>query len=233
MGMADDARRAAKAADDRLTLSAPARRPSAQVTFEDFRWWTERYSWWKQAGHCVTLFSNITAARVLAAMSAESSAVVRGVAELSEPAFETWDDTGGDALMVGVADLDGWALMVEVNGYVGVTDRLIEPLARGRVIVSHFQNVNAVDRFTWWRDGKVALTFEPLFPDQRSGATPDVLIDSMREVGFPVDGSAYDDGEFHQSEAAFALAERVTAVRIGPEVLDGLTYHTGRVRMTE
>ncbi|VEG14693.1 Uncharacterised protein [Mycolicibacterium phlei] len=101
------------------------------------------------------------------------------------------DWTGGgesSGELIGVADIDdGWALIAEINGYVGVTERLIEPMSVGRTVVSHFRNVNAAYRFHWWRDGTLLVDVDLLFPAARFGADPDALAEDIRDVGIPLD----------------------------------------------
>ncbi|MFJ6389790.1 DUF6461 domain-containing protein [Streptomyces sp. NPDC091972] len=43
--------------------------------------------------------------------------------------------------------MDDRTLTVECNGCLGVTGQAVLPLSRGRRIVSHLLDVNAVDRF--------------------------------------------------------------------------------------
>ncbi len=80
---------------------------------------------------------------------------------------------------------DTWTLVAEVNGYVGVTERLIGPLSSGRTVVSHFANVNAVHTFHWWHDGAAVGRRRLMFPAERDGTDPDVLVDHVRGVGIP------------------------------------------------
>jgi Family of unknown function (DUF6461) len=81
------------------------------------------------------------------------------------------------------------------------------------------------NRFYWIEDGDVRLYFEPLDPAYREGSTPDALAEVMREVGFDLS----EDGENveHPMEAAFALAEHLTGVRVTPEILEEATWLCG------
>jgi hypothetical protein len=124
-----------------------------------------------------------------------------------------------DGQVTGVADLaepsyDAWDAML--------------PVHPGRTVVSHFRNVNAVDHFSWWQDGDLRLHFEPLFPTQRDGSHPDELLKEMEQAGF--DLSEGDDRDFRRhTEAAFALAERITGVRLTPELFEELEFTCGLV----
>ena len=117
-----------------------------------------------------------------------------------------------------MADIDdGWALIAEINGYVGVTERLIEPMSVGRTVVSHFRNVNAAYRFHWWRDGTLLVDVDLLFPAARFGADPDALAEDIRDVGIPLDRPD-DIAAVDLSAAGFALAQRITNVTCTPEL---------------
>jgi hypothetical protein len=108
--------------------------------------------------------------------------------------------------------------MIEPNGYLGTLDEVSAPLSQGSEVVSHFCNVNAADHFSWFVDGELRLRFEPLFPHARDGVDPDGAVDAMREAGFDL-REAEDQGFAWTTEAAFAFAERLTGVRLTPELL--------------
>ena len=204
-----------------------------KVTSDDYAWFEQRYGGWSEIGYCLTLISDMTANDLLNSLAAQPIGEITGVADLADPSMDAWDTYGGGELVVGAATLpSGWTLMVEDNGFVGVTNSVMERVATGRQIVAHYRNVNAVDRFTWWRDGVVQLSFEPLFASDRDGESPDVLLETMREVGFQVDDSDTDVADVKHTEAAFALAERITGVVLTPDVLDNATFALGRVRLS-
>ncbi|MGW1840384.1 DUF6461 domain-containing protein [Streptomyces sp. NPDC002067] len=196
------------------------------TTAADYAWLRERYEELMEA-YCVTLIHGLAPQEVLRALGAEPAPGVTGVAGLSEPAYEAGDE---DRLFLGVASLGEWSLMVEYNGYLGVTDEAMLPLSQGRTVVSHFRNVNAVDHFYWYRDGAIRLHFEPLFAHDRDGTHPDELIDAMRESGF--DLSDADDRVIDaHTEAAFALAHHLTGVRLSPELFERAEFCCGSVPM--
>ncbi|WP_405795321.1 DUF6461 domain-containing protein [Streptomyces sp. NBC_01506] len=64
----------------------------------------------------------------------------------------------------------------------------------------------------------------------RHGKDPDGLVPVMREVGFDLSEDEDRDFRLH-TEAAFALAERVTGVRITPELLDTSAFVGALVRL--
>ncbi|MGW4568263.1 DUF6461 domain-containing protein [Streptomyces sp. NPDC004561] len=189
------------------------------TTAADYGWLNERYKDLLEA-YCLTLVRGIAPGELLRELGAEPDETVTGVAELSEPSYDAWDD---DEMLVGVAAVGDWTLMVEYNCYVGSTAQVMLPLSRGRTVVSHFRNVNAVDHFHWFEDGTERLHFEPLFPAQRHGSEPDALVAEMREAGFDLRAEDERDITGHTA-AAFALAQRITGVRLTPELFESLEF---------
>ncbi|MEU1723082.1 DUF6461 domain-containing protein [Nonomuraea sp. NPDC005692] len=60
----------------------------------------------------------------------------------------------------GAVAVDGWCLVVEPNGGMGITRGIMERLSAGTRLVSHYRNVNAVSYFFWVEDGEIRLSFE-------------------------------------------------------------------------
>lgn len=202
------------------------------VTVADYSWWRPWRTEWADA-HCVTLVSDITAEGVVTSLRANTVAQVRGIDALYERAVEDWP--GGydpSQAVIGVADIDGkWALVAEINGFVGVTERLIGPMSVGRTIVSHFRNINAAYRFHWWRDERLLVDFDLLFPTERFGADPDALVDDIRSVGIPLDAQPEEIAEIDLSAAGFALAQRITNVVCTPELFERSDFLVAAVSM--
>jgi hypothetical protein len=196
-------------------------------TAADYGWLEKQYQHLMEA-YCVTLVRGLSPDALLEALGAEPGERMTGVAELSGPSFDDWES---DGWFVAVASVGDWSLMVEHNGFVGVGPETMLPVSRGRTVVSHYRNVNAVDHFYWFEDGTTRLHFEPLFPHHRDGSHPDELLAAMRESGF--DLSDEDDaGLDGHTEAAFALAERITGVRLTPELFASAEFVCGRVPET-
>jgi hypothetical protein len=74
------------------------------------------------------------------------------------------------------------------------------------------------------KDEDVRLEFDPLFPSERWGSDPDGVLQVMRSVGFNFSDDE-DPGLPLASEAAFALAEHITGVRLPPDLLRSARYH--------
>ena len=189
---------------------------------DDYTWFDERFPDLAEA-YCITLVSGIPPEEVLRRFGATEETRTAGVAELTATAYDAWDRYDGGRLFLAATAVGDWTLVVEPNGFLGITEAAVVPLSRGRRVVSHFRNVNAVDHFYWIEDGTVRLTFEPLFAHRRDGSDPDALVDVMEQVGFDVRSG---DGERH-TEAAFALAEHLTGVRLTPELLGSAPFVCG------
>ncbi|WP_234391945.1 DUF6461 domain-containing protein [Streptomyces sp. WM6378] len=71
------------------------------------------------------------------------------------------------------------------------------------------------------------LTFEPGVPDRRWGATPDELLKPMHHSGFQFWDEISETAQYLGGEAAFALAEHLTGVRITAELLETTTFICG------
>ncbi|MEV5320585.1 DUF6461 domain-containing protein [Streptomyces sp. NPDC052687] len=192
------------------------------TTAADYTWLEERYADLMEA-YCVTLVRGLTAEELLKELRAEPAGRATGVAALAEPSYAVQTPY---RMYVGATTVGDWALMLEYNGYLGIRDEAMLPLSRGRTVVSHFRNVNAVDHFNWYEDGTLRLHFEPLFAYHRDGSHPDELLTEMRESGFDL-SEADDRDTDHHTEAAFALAHRVTGIRLTPELFETAEFTCG------
>ncbi|MFB7908937.1 DUF6461 domain-containing protein [Kitasatospora sp. NPDC056076] len=203
----------------------------------DFTWFDQRYPVLGEA-YCLTHVQAVTGEELLPRFDALTGREVTGLNAVVA-AWETFDD-GEDAeaeelfdldedrLLVAVTELDGWALAIEPYGYLGSLPEVISRLTEGTRLVSHFRNANAVDHFNWWERAACRLQFEPLFADQRHGDDADApgIPELLTACGFRLDG---ERGALH-TEAAFALAERLTDVRLTPERLEAATFRLGYAR---
>ncbi|MGW0161462.1 DUF6461 domain-containing protein [Mycobacterium sp. NPDC003323] len=201
------------------------------ATIADYQWWNSFRPQWAD-GHCVTLVADATPAQVIAALGADTVARVHGIDDLMTRAFAHWDGGGAPQLsLIGVTEIGrGWTLIAEVNGFVGVTTELVEPLTAGRTVVAHFRNINAVYQFTWWHDGQLRTDLDLLFPTERSGTEPDALVEHLQGVGVPL-GADDDVSSVDLSAAAFALAERITGVACTPAMFEEAEFTVAMVPM--
>jgi hypothetical protein len=202
------------------------------TTAADYAWVAERYEFLMVA-YCVTLVRDITPEELLDRLDAEDRTRLVGVEALGEPSY---DVSAPSRRFVGATAVAGWTLMVEYNGHLGVTNAAMLPLSRGRTVVSHFRNVNAVDDFCWYEDGELRLHFQPLFPYDRDGSHPDELLVEMRESGFDLteydeDAEDYDRDYEDLTGAPFALAHRLTGIRLTPELFESAEFLCGLARV--
>jgi Family of unknown function (DUF6461)/Transposase domain (DUF772) len=195
------------------------------ATAADYLWFAERYPDLAEA-FCLTLARDVAPAEVLHRMGTRETTELTGVGEVCRHYFTSVTPRGYPSLLVAATIMDGWTLAVEPNGFLGVTDEIVATLSRGTKVVSLFRNVNALTRFCWAEDGKVRLSFAPLFPTWREGSDAHGLVDVMRQVGFDLREGLDRDWEQHIG-AAFALMEHVTGVRLTPEGLDSASYLCG------
>ncbi|MEU7278837.1 DUF6461 domain-containing protein [Streptomyces sp. NPDC045431] len=199
------------------------------TTAADYAWFEDRFPDLAEA-YCFTLVENLAPADVLHRLDGREEAPLTGAEAVGDAAFALFSRTDGTRQLVAMTALGSWTLLIEPNGYLGVTEARALPASAGTRWVSHFVNVNAVDAFLWAEDGVRRLWFEPLFPDERWGTTPDDLLDAMHRIGFH-----FGDGDAPEPDlsgpAAFALAEHLTGVALTAELLEGTTFTCGSVEV--
>lgn len=199
---------------------------TGKPTADDYRWFGEQYEDWAVA-YCATYVQGITPGELLRTLGADATERFTGAGRLR--ALTGAHDPDDARCFVGATSLGDWSVMMEYNGFVGVTDKIVTPLSRGRTVVSHYSNENGAHRFCWWVDGTLRLDFDALFADCREGSHPDALLADMAECGF--DLSDEDErgvpGWHDTIDPSFALAERITGIRVTPELLTSAPYVCG------
>ena len=124
-----------------------------------------------------------------------------------------------DRFFIGVGRVQNWVLIVEDNGDLGATDRLVLPLSAGTTLLSHYRTADGHGRFLLVEDGEVQLDFDPLEPGKLTGLRATELAPLLTAVGFaPRIDSSTSIG------AAFALTERLTGIPMTQELLQQNTY---------
>ncbi|MEA2631369.1 MAG: hypothetical protein QOE66_1588 [Chloroflexota bacterium] len=121
------------------------------------------------------------------------------VAEALEAEGDLVDFAWGSVL-VQTDSIDGWAALIEPNGWAASMPEALVRLAAFGEAVNVFWNVNAVMSFSLARDGALVRTFDPLLYDDTDGPLPDET-----ELPWGVD---------LPRASALALVERLTHVRI-------------------
>ena len=106
---------------------------------------------------------------------------------------------------------------------------LMVPVAARGSVVAHSCNVNALRRFMWLQGSVAMLEFEPLFPQTRTGLLAKEAAAELAAAGFNI-GPDESNIE-HPTQAAFALAERLTGVQVTPVLLNSASFRAGIVSL--
>ncbi|GGS29156.1 hypothetical protein Snoj_25390 [Streptomyces nojiriensis] len=199
-------------------------------TGADYAWFENDFPDIAEA-YCFTLVRGLSPAELISRLEGRWEAPLQGIAEVVDAAFAQYDLEGGARQLIGMTTLGAWTLLIEPNGYLGVTEERALPASAGASWVSHFVNVNAVGTFLWAEDQVLRLCFDPMFPEDRWGTTPDELLDVMTRIGFHVDDDAPEAEINLSSPAALALAEHLTGVAVTPALLQDTTFSCATVRI--
>ncbi|MFJ7272154.1 DUF6461 domain-containing protein [Streptomyces sp. NPDC099050] len=200
----------------------------------DYAWFENDFPDIAEA-YCFTLVRGLSPAELVSRLEGRPESPLRGIAAVVDAAFAQYELGDGDRQVVAMTTVGAWTLLIEPNGYLGVTEERALPASAGTSWVSHFVNVNALGTFLWAEDRALRLCFDPMFPEDRRGTTPDELLDAMTRIGFHVDVPAPETAPETErdlsSPAAFALAEHLTGVAITPELLQDTTFTCATVRI--
>ncbi|MFE4976008.1 DUF6461 domain-containing protein [Kitasatospora sp. NPDC056651] len=179
---------------------------------------TPDHSWFRdlypslQDAYCLTLVEGVPARELLRRADAETGPQVTGVTAVCDVAEDLEAETGGERMLIAATDLDGWTLVIEPNGYLGVREESIAAWADA-TLVSHFRNINANTSFCWHADGTTRLRARDMATDSITAAVPDF------------NPARYAD----KTEMALALSGHLTTVRINPELFETSLFVTGTV----
>ncbi|MFD8421072.1 DUF6461 domain-containing protein [Streptomyces sp. NPDC059466] len=196
------------------------------ATAADYVWFEKLFPDLAEA-YCFTLVHKVLPSHLLARLGGQVESSRTGTAAIVDAAFDLLERVEHARQFMAMTTVGDWTLLIEPIGYLGVTEENALPASAGTRWVSHFVNINGVDAFLWAEDTVKRLTFEPGLPDHRWGTTPDELLDAMHHSGFQFWDEASDTAESVAAEAAFALAEHLTGVRITPELLRDTTFVCG------
>lgn len=190
-----------------------------------------KYTWFEDdfpelaEAYCITLVRDVPPADVLHRLGGRPEQSVKGIQNLVHAAFAL-REAERDRHLVAMARVGGWTLLVEPNGYLGISEETALPVSAGTTWVSHYGN-QGLELFLWAEDTTTRLFFEPGAPDVRQGTTPDALLEPMHHIGFQFWEEVSDTDEILSGPAAFALTEYVTGVQITPSILDETTFVCG------
>ncbi|MFJ1600165.1 DUF6461 domain-containing protein [Streptomyces sp. NPDC088261] len=199
-------------------------------TGADYAWFEDDFPDIAEA-YCFTLVRGLSPSELISRLEGRSKAPLQGIAAVVEAAFARYELEGGDRQLVAVTTVGAWTLLIEPNGYLGVTEERALPASAGMSWISHFVNINAVGTFLWAEDQAQRLCFDPMFPEDRWGTAPDEFLGAMTRIGFHVDEDAPETERDLSSPAAFALAEHLTGIAITPELLQDTAFTCATVQI--
>ncbi|MGW7453115.1 DUF6461 domain-containing protein [Streptomyces sp. NPDC054787] len=197
-------------------------------TGADYAWFEDDFPDLAEA-YCFTLVRGLSPAELVSRLAGRPEVPLQGIAAVVDAAFAQYDLEDGARQMVAMTTVGAWTLMIEPNGYIGVTEDRVLPASSGASWVSHFVNINAVGTFLWAEDQVLRLCFDPLFPEERWGTAPDEVLDDMVRIGFPLEDESPETDL--SSPVAFALAEHLTGVAITPALLQDTTFTCATVQV--
>lgn len=189
-----------------------------------------------EAGYTLSLVRGVAPREVLRVMEAEPQGSCTGADALIERQDELRDpeDYSDGSFTAGAFTVPGeggdWTLVLHLGeGGMGMRSRFLEALTDGGCAVVHTSNGGKpMHFFHWYENGELRTTFE--WPTVRRGSTPDALNSAMCEVGYVLSDDEDESSErVDTNAAAFALAERLTGVRVTEELLQGAEYQLGHV----
>jgi len=192
---------------------AAAATPRAAVA-DDYWWFALEPD--LDRGFCFTWVKGLTPQQVLIRLNGDE------LERITWPQLVSAGDgpTGvTDRYYIGVTRVEGWTLIVEDNGDLGVNERLVRPLSKGTTVAAHRRDADGHGRFLLLQDGTVELDFDPMTPAKVTGSRAAELAPMLASVGFGV-----GDDPDRPMEAAFALTERLTGTEMTQELLHTSTY---------
>jgi uncharacterized protein DUF6461 len=168
------------------------------------------YAWAEgRDAFCVSLVEATSPEAVLRKMMVDGSATgFVSVAEARAWASRQIGQDDGSVIEAGI--VGGWVVTVEANGYQATLPAAVHRISVGSRAVVVFRNVHGHTSFLYAVDGIVVRSFDPLLYD-----------DPTPWDGPPLpEESGLDFGSGHAMASAFACAERLTGIRLTPELLD-------------
>jgi hypothetical protein len=141
------------------------------------------------------------------------------------------DDAAG---YIGAARIGDWIVVIEPGGWqIAVDHTIYARVSRGTEVVSVCRHNYAEDTFAYIIDGTPVVSFDPMYPEERSGSDPDRFVTKMHEVGLDPNHDIDGPGIDHPMESSFALASSITGLSfstdlrnlrfLGAEPLGGLS----------
>lgn len=123
----------------------------------------------------------------------------------TEPPEHPW-------IRVGVAGEWGFALDESMGGSGGYEDAAVAALAAGTEVVL-FTHTQTIDHFSYYSNGTLVTSFEPMNGSARYGTEPDRFVEQMRQAGLPtrIDD---DDDDANPMIALFRMLTIALGIRV-------------------
>ncbi|MEV6303728.1 DUF6461 domain-containing protein [Actinoplanes sp. NPDC051861] len=188
--------------------------PSSEPSTADYQW--PRWESGLGAGFCFTLVEDLTPAEVVERLGGEE---LERVEWLRLVAAGDGEQAGADRYFLGVARIDDWSVIVEDNGSLGVTQRLVSPLSRDGRVLAYRGDAEGAGRLLVLRNGDLELDFDSRQPDRWGGLRPGDYMPAMRAAGL-LGGSTVT----HPTGPALAFLAGQTGVSLTRELLAERTY---------
>lgn len=118
---------------------------------------------------------------------------------------------------VAVTSVGGWAFVAQYNSWLGSNDDVTVPLSAGTSLVSLYRlDIKGLEDFRWIEDGEIRFAFRA--QDGYSEDVPAELAETMESID--------DDWDLHTGPG-LVLIERITGIRLTPEILDESRFLSG------
>lgn len=99
-------------------------------TGADYAWFENDFPDIAEA-YCFTLVRGLSPAELISRLEGRPEAPLQGLAEVVDAAFAQCDLEDGARQLIGMTTVGVWTLLIEPNGYLGVTEERVLPASAG------------------------------------------------------------------------------------------------------
>ncbi len=89
------------------------------------------------ASYCLSYIENTRIADLVAALPVGGSVTRDSLAALITRSWDTWAQHDSDRLTVGLLEVGGWVLVLQIHGHARIPSDFVSDLSRGRSVVEH------------------------------------------------------------------------------------------------
>ncbi|GII84295.1 hypothetical protein Ssi03_22850 [Sphaerisporangium siamense] len=189
----------------------------ADATAADYAWFEEKYgdSLWV-SGFCLTFVRGLSPEEAFARIGVTSAtATAHPVSpDLAAPGHPAAPDVAADGRPIAAYAAAGGTVLLEDGGRAGTLAEVTRRLSAGTVTAAVHLDADDGRQFVFAADGQVVAGYEPGLPTAPWGASPGLLPSPDGVAPAPSGDLADLPSADLAVLAAFALAERVTGVRL-------------------